>query len=58
MSLREVPDRLSVREISTVSDGKKRVANGLRERDAGAKELKRALDKTHSLIQVDTDGST
>jgi hypothetical protein len=28
------------------------VANGLREGDAGAKQLKRTLDKTYSLIQA------
>ena len=52
MGLREVPDRLSIREISTVSDGTEAGRQWLRERDVGAKELKRALDKTHSLIQA------
>ena len=48
--LREIADRLGVRDISTVSHGEKRVADGLREGGAEAKELKRALDKTISLI--------
>jgi REP element-mobilizing transposase RayT len=51
-SLREIADRLGVRDISTVSHGEKRVAKGLQESGAGAKELKRALDKTYSLIQA------
>ena len=51
-SLREIADRLGVRDISTVSHGEKRVADGLREGGAEAKELKRILDKTHSLIQA------
>jgi chromosomal replication initiation ATPase DnaA len=51
-SLREIADRLGVRDISTVSHGEKRVAKGLWESGAGAKELKRALDKTYSLIQA------
>lgn len=51
-SLREIADRLGVRDISTVSHGEKRVAKGLRESGAGAKELKRVLDKTYSLIQA------
>ena len=49
-SLREMADRLGVRDISTVSHGEKRVAKGLRESSVGAKELKRALDKVYSLI--------
>jgi chromosomal replication initiation ATPase DnaA len=51
-SLREIADRLGVRDISTVSHGEKRDAKGLWESGAGAKELKRALDKTYSLIQA------
>jgi chromosomal replication initiation ATPase DnaA len=51
-SLREMADRLGVRDISTVSHGEKRVAKGLRESSVGAKELKRALDKVYSLIQA------
>lgn len=49
-SLREIADRLGVRDISTVSHGEKRVAKGLRESGTGPKELKRALDETYSLI--------
>jgi putative transposase len=51
-SLREIADRLGVRDISTVSHGEKRVTNSLRENSAGAKELKRVLNKTYSLIQA------
>jgi putative transposase len=51
-SLREIADRIGVRDISTVSHGEKRVAKGLRESGSGAKELRRALDKTYSLIQA------
>ena len=50
-SLREIADRLGVRDISTVSHGEKRVADGLREGGAEAKELKRALDKTIHLFK-------
>jgi REP-associated tyrosine transposase len=51
-NLREIADRLGVRDISTVSHGEKRVAKGLRESGAGAKELKRVLNETYSLIQA------
>jgi REP element-mobilizing transposase RayT len=51
-SLREIADRLGVRDISTVSHGEKRFAKGLRESGSGAKELKRVVDKTYSLIQA------
>jgi len=49
-SLREIADRLGVRDISTVSHGEKRVARGLCESGAGAKELQRLLAKIYSLI--------
>jgi hypothetical protein len=51
-SLREIAQRLRVRDISTVSHGEKRLTNSLRENSAASKELKRVLDKTYSLIQV------
>ena len=51
-SLREIADRLGVRDISTVSHGEKRVTNSLREKSAEAKELTRVLNKTYSLIQA------
>jgi len=51
-SLREIADRLGVRDISTVSHGEKRVAKGLEESGPGARELKRSLEKIHSLIQA------
>jgi REP-associated tyrosine transposase len=50
-SLREIADRLGVRDISTVSHGEKRVTNSLRGNSAEAKELKQVLNKTCSLIQ-------
>ena len=49
-SLREIADRLGVCDISTVSHGETRVADGLRAGGAEVKELKQALDKTISLI--------
>jgi putative transposase len=51
-SLREIADRLGVRDISTVSHGEKRVTNCLRGNSAEAKELKQVLNKTCSLIQA------
>ena len=51
-SLREIADRLGVRDISTVSHGEKRVANRLRDNGAEAKELARVLNKAYSLIQA------
>jgi REP element-mobilizing transposase RayT len=51
-SLREIADRIGVRDISTVSHGEKRVSDSLRENSAQAKQLKRFVDKTYSLIQA------
>jgi chromosomal replication initiation ATPase DnaA len=52
VSLREIADRLEARDISTVSHGEKRVAKGLGESEAGAKELKRAPNKVYSVYQA------
>jgi hypothetical protein len=51
-SLREVAQRLRVRDISTVSHGEKRVTQRLQEKNAAAKEMKRILNQTCSLIQA------
>lgn len=51
-SLREIAQRLRVRDISTVSHGEKRVSDSLRDNSAQAKQLKRLVDKTYSLIQT------
>jgi hypothetical protein len=50
--LREVADRLRVRDISTVSHGEKRVTKSLQDNSPAAKELNRILKKTYSLIQA------
>lgn len=50
-TLREVARRLRVRDISTVSHGEKRVTHNLRGNSPAAKELKRILKNTYSLIQ-------
>jgi chromosomal replication initiation ATPase DnaA len=50
--LREVAERLRVRDISTVSHGEKRVTQRLQEKNAAAKEMKRILNQTYSLIQA------
>jgi chromosomal replication initiation ATPase DnaA len=51
-SLRELADRLRVRDISTVSQGEKRVAHTVRENSAAAKKLSGILKNTYSLIQA------
>jgi chromosomal replication initiation ATPase DnaA len=51
-SLREIADRIGVRDISTVSHGEKRVTHSLRENSAEAKQLERLIDRTYSLIQA------
>jgi REP-associated tyrosine transposase len=51
-SLRELADRLRVRDISTVSHGEKRVTKSLQDNSPAAKELNRILKKTYSLIQA------
>jgi putative transposase len=51
-SLREIADRLGVRDISTVSHGERRVASQLKQNDVGMRELKRCLQKVYSLIQA------
>jgi hypothetical protein len=50
--LRELADRLRVRDISTVSQGEKRVAHTVRENSAAAKKLSGILKNTYSLIQA------
>lgn len=51
-SLREVAQRLRVRDISTVSHREKRVTHSLRENSPAAKALKRTLKNTYSLIRA------
>jgi putative transposase len=51
-SLREVAQRLRVRDISTVSHGEKRITQRLQEKSASGKELKTILTKIYSLIQA------
>ncbi len=51
-SLREIADRLGVRDISTVSHGQRRVASQLNQDDAKARQVKKCLQKVHSLIQA------
>ena len=51
-SLRELADRLRVRDISTVSHGEKRITKSLQDNSPAAKELNRILKKTYSLIQA------
>jgi len=51
-SLREIADRLGVRDISTVSHGEPRMASQLKQDDVGMRELKRCLQKVYSLIQA------
>jgi hypothetical protein len=47
-SLREVAQRLRVRDISTVSHGEKRITMSLQENSPTAKEVKRILNQAHS----------
>ena len=51
-SLREIAQRLRVRDISTVSHGEKRITMSLRDNSRGGSEMKRVLKKTYSLIQA------
>ena len=51
-SLREIADRMGVRDISTVSHAERRVATQLTEPDAKAKELRQYLKKIYSSIQA------
>jgi chromosomal replication initiation ATPase DnaA len=51
-SLREIAQRLRVRDISTVSHGERRITRKLQDKSSAAKELKTILTKTHSLIQA------
>jgi hypothetical protein len=51
-SLREVAQRLRVRDISTVSHGEKRITMSLQENTPTAKEAKRILVQAYSLIQA------
>jgi len=50
--LREIADRLGVRDISTVSHGVRRVEEKLTQGSAAAKELEHSLKRIHSLIQA------
>ncbi len=51
VSLREVAQRLRVRDVSTVSHGEKRITERLRDTRV-AKELETILKRTYSLIQA------
>jgi hypothetical protein len=51
-SLREVAQRLRVRDISTVGHGEKRITMSLQENDPTAKEVKRILNQAYSFIQA------
>ena len=51
-SLREMADRLGVRDISTVSHGEKRITMALRDNSSAAKEVRKLLHQTYSLIQA------
>jgi REP element-mobilizing transposase RayT len=51
-SLREIAQRLRVRDISTVSHGAKRITMALQENNSSAKELKDVLNQTYSFIQA------
>jgi len=51
-SLREIAQRLRVRDISTVSHGEKRITMSLRDNSRAGSEMKRVLKKTYSLIQA------
>jgi Bacterial dnaA protein helix-turn-helix len=49
-SLREIADRMGVRDISTVSHAERRVATPLTEPDVKAKELRQCLKRIYSSI--------
>jgi chromosomal replication initiator protein len=51
-SLREIADRMGVRDISTVSHAERRVATQLTEPDAKAKELRQYLKRIYLSIQA------
>jgi putative transposase len=51
-SLREIAQRLRVRDISTVSHGEKHITMSLRDNSRAGSEMKRVLKKTYSLIQA------
>jgi chromosomal replication initiation ATPase DnaA len=51
-SLREIVQRLRVRDISTVGHGEKRITQKLHDKSATGKELKAILKKAYSLIQA------
>ena len=51
-SLREVAQRLRVRDVSTVSHGEWRITMSLQEKGPTAKEVKRVLNQTYSLIHA------
>jgi chromosomal replication initiation ATPase DnaA len=52
-SLREIDDRMGVRDISTVSHAERRVATHLTKPDAKAKELRQYLKRIYSSILAD-----
>jgi chromosomal replication initiator protein len=52
-SLREIADRMGVRDISTVSHAERRVATHLTKPDAKAKELRQYLKRIYSSILAD-----
>jgi chromosomal replication initiator protein len=54
-SLREIADRMGVRDISTVSHAERRVATQLTEPDAKAKELRQCLKRIYSSIPFKPD---
>jgi chromosomal replication initiation ATPase DnaA len=51
-SLREIAQRLRVRDISTVSHGEKWITMTLQKDNSSANELKNLLNQVHSLIQA------
>lgn len=51
-SLRDIAQRLRVRDVSTVSHGEKRITMTLQANNSSAKQLKNLLNRTYSLIQA------